>query len=115
MAYDQGLAQRIREAMADELGLSEREMFGGIGFMLNGNMACGVIGEDLMVRVGADRYQEALDQPGVRLFDMTGRPMKGWVVVDGGVAAEDDAFGNWVAWGVETARGLPAKAKVKKA
>jgi len=109
MAYDQGVAQRIREAMAEESGLSEREMFGGIGFMLDGNMACGVIGDDLMVRVGAERHQEALDLPGVRPFDMTGRPMRGWAVVGAEALEDEDVFSMWVAWGVGTARSLPSK------
>lgn len=80
MAYDQGLAQRVREALAGQPGLTERAMFGGIGFMVYGNMACGILKDELMVRVGPEGM-EALQRPGARVFDLTGRPMKGWVVV----------------------------------
>ena len=82
MAYDEGLAQRIREAL-DELrppALVEKKMFGGIGFMVQGNMACGVNKDKLIVRVGPAGYQEALTRPHAMVFDITGRPMKGWVM-----------------------------------
>ena len=81
MAYDEGLAQRIQEALGDLPGLVEKKMFGGVGFMVQGNMACGVNKNDLIVRVGPERYEEALTQPHVRVFDLTGRPMKGYIYV----------------------------------
>ena len=81
MAYDENLAQRIREQFEGLPGIVEKRMFGGIGFMLNGNMATGVIGENLIVRVGPDHYQSALQQPHARPFDFSGKPMKGWVMV----------------------------------
>ena len=109
MAYDEGLAQRVREEMIELPGFVEKEMFGGIGFMLQGNMACGVNGEDLIVRVGRERYEDALAQPHTKPFDMTGRPMKGWVMVSPqGVEADED-FRGWVQQGVEFASSLPAK------
>lgn len=81
MAYDEGLAQRIREILSESPGYEEKKMFGGIGFLLHGNMACSVIREDLIVRVGAENYTAALQLPNVELFDITGRAMTGWVVV----------------------------------
>ncbi|MCY3896848.1 MAG: TfoX/Sxy family protein [Chloroflexi bacterium] len=109
MAYDEGLAQRIREALADGDGLSERRMFGGIAYMLHGNMAVGVSGDELMVRVGPKGYDEALAQPHARVFDMTGRVMRGWVVVEAEGVADDAALDAWVRKGARFARSLPAK------
>ncbi len=109
MAYDEGLAQRIREALADADGLSERRMFGGIAFMLHGNMAVGISGDELMVRVGPEAYDEALAQPHARVFDMTGRVMRGWVVVAAEGIADDAALGEWVRRGANYARSLPPK------
>ena len=109
MAYDEGLAQRIREALADADGLSERRMFGGIAFMLHGNMAVGISGDELMVRVGPESYDEALAQPHARVFDMTGRVMRGWVVVAAEGIADDAALGEWVRQGANYARSLPPK------
>ncbi len=109
MAYDEGLAQRIREALADADGLSERRMFGGIAFMLHGNMAVGISGDELMVRVGPEAYDEALAQPHARVFDMTGRVMRGWVVVAAEGIADDGTLGEWVRRGANYARSLPPK------
>ena len=109
MAYDEGLAQRIQEALADADGLTERRMFGGIAFMLHGNMAVGVSGDELMVRVGPDRYDDALAQPHARVFDMTGRVMRGWVVVASEGIADDAALDAWIRRGADYARSLPPK------
>lgn len=109
MAYDEGLAQRIREALADADGLSERRMFGGIAFMLHGNMAVGISGDELMVRVGPEAYEDALAQPHARVFDMTGRVMRGWVVVAAEGIADDGALDDWVRRGADYARSLPPK------
>lgn len=100
MAYDEGLAQRIRERLQDQKGLTEREMFGGIAFMLYGNLAVGVTGDELMVRVGPDGYEEALARPGVSPFDMTGRPMRGWVVVSSETVQSEEDLVEWVERGV---------------
>ena len=109
MAYDEGLATRVREQLATERGLAEKAMFGGVAFLLDGNMAVGLSGDELMVRVGPDRSEDALAQPHTRPFDMTGRPMKGWILVapDGldGVAV----LAGWVSQGVAFARSLPPK------
>ena len=109
MAYDQSLAQRIRAELNKLPDLQEKKMFGGVGFLVQGNMACGVHGEELIVRVGSQRYDEALSQPHTRPFDMTGRPMSGWVMVTPeGYETESD-LRSWVRQGVEFARSLPAK------
>lgn len=109
MAYDQVLAQRIREILGDIPGLQEKKMFGGVGYLIRGNMACGVHGNGLIVRVGPERSQEALDRPHTRVFDMTGRPMIGWIVVDPGGIAQETDLKQWVAQGIEFAQTLPAK------
>jgi TfoX/Sxy family transcriptional regulator of competence genes len=109
MAYDEDLANRIREQLAAEPAMTEKQMFGGIAFLLSGNMAVGVSGDELMVRVGPEAADEALEEPYARVFDMTGRPMKGWVLVAAPGVASDEALGDWVARGVSFARSLPAK------
>lgn len=109
MAFDEGLAQRIRELIEEQPGFSEKKMFGGVGFMLRGNMACGVNKDDLIVRVGPDRYDEALAQPNSGPFDFTGRPMRGWVTVAPGGYESDHDLASWVQQGVEFASSLPPK------
>ena len=81
MPYDEELAGRVREVLRATEGVSERKMFGGLAFMLNGNMCCGVDQTNLMLRVGPERYDEALAKPHAGLFDFTGRPMRGFVYV----------------------------------
>ena len=81
MAYDEKLAERVRETLKRRRGVSEKKMFGGLAFLVNGHMACGVQGEDLMVRVGPDDYDEALKKVGARPMDFTGRPLKGMIYV----------------------------------
>ncbi len=109
MAYDEALAQRIRAALTVVPGLTEKKMFGGTAFMVDGNMACGVTQNNLMVRMNPDATAAALARPNVRLFDMTGRPMKGWVIVEpAGVQAEDD-LRHWITQGVAFAQSLPPK------
>ena len=109
MAYDETLADRVRDALAARDGLSERKMFGGIAFMLGGNMAVGVIGEDLMVRLDPGDAERALAEPHVRPMDFTGRPMKGMVFVAPEATAADDALGEWVEAGADFASTLPPK------
>jgi TfoX/Sxy family transcriptional regulator of competence genes len=109
MPYDENLAERIRGRMASIPGFVEKKMFGGIGFMIQGNMACGVNGDNLIVRVGPEQYEDALSQPHVGMFDMTGRAMKGWVsVAPEGCAAEAD-LDSWIERGIAVARSLPPK------
>ena len=109
MAYDESVAQRVRAELDGMPGLVEKKMFGGVGFILLGNMAIGVLGSDLIVRVGAAEYAEALAQPHVKVFDMTGRPMQGWVLVSpDGIEAEED-LRHWIEQGVTFALSLPPK------
>ena len=109
MAYDEALASRVRETLGENPEITERKMFGGIAFMLSGNMAVGVSKDDLMVRIDPDDQDEALAQSGVRVFDMTGRPMKGWILV-APEATEDDAdLQRWVEAGLDFAGSLPPK------
>jgi TfoX/Sxy family transcriptional regulator of competence genes len=109
VAYDQELADRVRELLAPRQAVSEREMFGGIGFMVGGNMACGVHGEELIVRLGSEEGARALEEETVRPFDLTGRPMKGWMLVEPIGHGEDDDLRRWVGLGVAYARSLPPK------
>ena len=109
MAADEELAARVRELISRRPDWTEKRMFGGIAFLVAGNMAVGVSGRDLMVRVGADADAEALTRPGVRPFDMTGRPMAGWVLVDPDGYADASAFAAWVDQGVAFAVSLPPK------
>lgn len=109
MAYDEGLAQRVRELLEPYRGALERKMFGGLAFMLDGNMCVGIVGDELMVRVGPDRYDEALAQPHAREMTFTGRAMRGMVYVDPDGLDDDDALAAWVQQGVDHARSLPPK------
>ncbi len=109
MAYDEQLADRVRTALGDRPELSERKMFGGIAFMLAGKMAIGVAGSDLIVRLNPEEHERALDEPGVRTFDMTGRPMAGWLLVSRDATASDEALHVWVERGAGFASSLPAK------
>ncbi len=108
MAYDEALAQRIREVLGDGPDISERKMFGGIAFMSGGNMVCGVVRNDLMVRVGPDAHDRALAQPQTRPMDFAGRPMKGMVYVSP-AGVKDDSLRLWVERGLRFAESLPAK------
>lgn len=111
MAYDEKLAERVDRILdrLDPPKLIDKKMFGGIGFMVQGNMACGVHKDALIVRVGPDAYESALEKPGVGLFDITGRPMTGWVMVSRDAVAEDEALADWVKQGLDFALTLPAK------
>jgi TfoX/Sxy family transcriptional regulator of competence genes len=109
VAYDEALAGRVRAVLAPRDGVSERKMFGGIAFMLSGNMAVGVIGDDLMVRLGKGDAERALKEPHVRPMDFTGRPMKTSVYVDPGGTADDADLASWVDAGAGFAASLPPK------
>jgi len=107
--YDEGLAERVRELLDERPDLSERKMFGGIGFMLGGNMCCGVLGHELVVRLGPEDGDAALAEPHVRAFDFTGRPMKGFVLVGPGATETDDGLDAWVSRAEAFASSLPPK------
>jgi TfoX/Sxy family transcriptional regulator of competence genes len=106
MAYDEALAGRIRSVLADRADVRERKMFGGIAFMVADKMAVGVIGDDLMVRVGPDGYEEALARPHTRPMDFTGRPTKGMVYVSATGTAADSDLTRWVRIGTAYATSL---------
>jgi TfoX/Sxy family transcriptional regulator of competence genes len=109
MAYDQGLAQRVRESLQGRTGITERRMFGGLAFLLDGKMFVGISGSNLMARVGAERYQDALALPHVRQMDFTGKPMKGYVYIDPPGLTEDKDLVAWVTWCAGHVASLPAK------
>ncbi len=109
MAYDEMLAERVRNLLGQGQGVTEKKMFGGIAFMLRDNMCCGVVRDDLVVRVGPKKYEEALAEPHARPMDFTGRPLKGMVYVGpGGYRSEED-LANWVKRSVNLAASLPPK------
>ncbi len=109
MAYDETLATRVRTALKTTPGAVEKKMFGGLCFLISGNMCCGVVGDELMVRVGSDNYEDALAHAHVREMDFTGRPLKGMVYV-GTVGLKSDAsLARWVEKGVAFASSLPPK------
>lgn len=109
MAYNEFLAQRIGEIVNGEPAIHSKKMFGGIAFMLNGHMCCGVVGDDLMVRVGPDAFEDALAQPHARPMDFTGRPSKGMVYVSLDALSSQDALISWVQRGLDYAGSLPPK------
>ena len=109
MAFDEALAARVRKSLGERPGLSERKMFGGLAFLLHGNMCCGVTDDDLMVRVGPDGREPALTRPHVRPMDFTGRPMKAFVYVGPDGTKADDDLRAWIARGLTFAESLPKK------
>jgi TfoX/Sxy family transcriptional regulator of competence genes len=109
VAYDQQLADRIMLELGEVGGLTTRKMFGGFAVMLNGNMLCGVMGDDLMVRVGADRGDALLEEPDAHPMDFTGRTMKGMLTVDGSSVADEDRLRFWLDRGIDFVGALPAK------
>ena len=109
MAHDEGLAQRIRELLDERTDVSEKRMFGGVAFLVNGNMAVGVVKSELMVRVGAAAHAAALREAHARPMDFTKRPMKGFVFVAEAGIGEDVELGSWVERGVRFAASLPPK------
>jgi hypothetical protein len=109
MAYDETLARRVRAVLGDLPTLTEKKMFGGVGYLINGNMACGVHREFLVVRIGPDHYQEALEKQHTEVFDITGRAMTGWVMVAPQGCAEDEALRAWIQQGLGFVSTLPAK------
>ena len=96
MAFDETLAARIRDALARKKNIEEKTMFGGIGFLLNGNMLVGVWKNSLIVRLGPDAYDDTLLEPHVKEFDITGRPMKGWIMVEPEGVEADEQLKDWI-------------------
>lgn len=109
MAYDEGLAQRIREVLDPTEPITEKKMFGGLAFLQRGHMFVGIVGETLMARIGPAAHGDALARPNVRPMDFTGRPMKGYVFVDPPGIERDDDLAEWVAVARRFVRTLPDK------
>jgi hypothetical protein len=107
VAYDEGLADRVREHVLGP-DVREQKLFGGLGVMVAGNMCVGVLGDELVVRVGPDDYELALARPGAREFDFTGRPMRGWVMV-GGKGIRGESLAAWLDQALAFVRTLPPK------
>ena len=109
MAYEESVAQRIRPLLNDEEEVAERKMFGGLAFMVNGHMCCGVIGEELMLRVGPEAYEEVLALEHARLMDFTGRPMKGFVYVAKEGFTTDEQLAGWLEPALRFVNSMPPK------
>ena len=109
MAYDEDVANRVRRAVASHADLSERKMFGGLCLMAGGNMFAGIIGDELMLRVGPQRFEELLAKPGARPMDFTGRPMNGYLYVSPAAFASDKDLSAWLETALSFVETLPAK------
>ena len=109
MAYDESLAERVRRLLDDPPEMVEKKMFGGVGFLVQGNMACGVHQDYLIVRINPESHEAALRQPHVRVFDLTGRAMKGWIVVEKDGIVEEETLHHWIRKGIDFALTLPPK------
>jgi TfoX N-terminal domain len=109
VTFNELTAVRIRAALENASGLSERNMFGGVSFILHGNMCCGVIEDDLVVRVGPDAYEDALREPHTRPMDFTGRPLKGFVYVGPKGFTSETMLRRWIDRGIAFVRTLPGK------
>jgi TfoX/Sxy family transcriptional regulator of competence genes len=108
VAYDEKLAERVRKAMATRKRVTEKKMFGGLAFLLGGRMCCGILNDDLMVRVGPERYAAALARPHVRPMDFTGKPLSGFVYVGSPGVKTGAALVKWLRDAAEYAASLPA-------
>ena len=109
MAFNEALAQRVREVLYPLADAHEKKMFGGLALMVSGNMTVGVIRDDLIVRVGLRNYQAALDKPGAELFAPTGKPMAGWITVAPNGHQTDEDLKYWIGLALEFVKTLPAK------
>jgi len=109
MAYDEALADRVRVILSDEFGVTEQKMFGGLAFMLRGNMCCGIVGGDLMLRLGKERGPAAIAEDGLAVMDFTGRPMRAFALAKPAIVAVDADLRRWVGEAVAFAGSLPEK------
>lgn len=114
MAYDEDLAERVRETLAPRRNVREQKMFGGIGFMVDDKMVAGVHGPDLIVRVPADEHDRAVKEPGARTMDITGRPMKGFLFIGPATTTSAGSLRKWVERSAGFVATLPARKKPKK-
>jgi TfoX/Sxy family transcriptional regulator of competence genes len=109
MAFDEKLAERIRRQIGKRKGVTEKQMFGGLAFLVNGNMSCGVHGNEMIVRLDPAETDKALAKKNTRVFDLSGRPMKGWILVQPDALRTAAALAKWVDVGVRYASSLPTK------
>lgn len=109
MAYDEGLAERLREIFSAHDNVAEKKMFGGMAFMVNGHMCCGVVNDTLMARVGAEEYEAALKRPYARKMDFTGKPLKGFIYVAPEGLESDASLADWVKRSLDFVATLPPK------
>lgn len=109
MAFDAGLAARVREILANRPDVEEKKMFGGLTFMVAGHMCCGVMRNDLIVRMAPETATRAIKERNTRLFDFTGKPMKGMVSVSDARQLDEAALGNWVEHGTDFVATLPSR------
>ena len=109
MAFDESLASSIRDTLARRKGVEEKKMFGGVGFLLHGNMLVGVWKDSLIARLGPDEGDLALLEPHVKEFDITGRAMKGWVLVEPEGVEDDDQLKSWIEQALKFVTALPKK------
>ena len=109
MAFDEHLAERARQIVGKRKGLSEKQMFGGLAFLLHGNMSCGIHANELIVRIDPKTTDLALSEPGTRIFDITGRPMKGWLLVSATALKDEATLSKWIRRGLDYAASLPSK------
>jgi len=109
MAYDEFLAERVRRVIGSRCGISEKKMFGGLAFLMHGNMACGIVGEKLMLRLGEDGAAAAMLEPHVGPMDFTGRPIRTMAFVEAGGLERDKDLEGWVGKALDFARALPKK------
>jgi TfoX/Sxy family transcriptional regulator of competence genes len=109
MAYDEDMAYRIRAALAGQSGVTEKKMFGGLAFMVNGHMCCGIAKGELMLRVGPEQYEACLALPHAHEMDFSGRPIRGMIYVDPEGYANDEDLQAWVDRGLAFVTSLPPK------
>lgn len=109
MPFHDSLATHLRQLLASHKSLSEKKMFGGLGFFLNGNVCCGVWKEFLILRLGDDIAPQVLREPHARPFDITGRAMRGWAMIEPAGWQDEQQLRRWVSWAVAFTESLPAK------
>ena len=115
MAFNEQLAQRVRRALSGKRWVDEKRMFGGLAFMLNGHMCCGVEKDRLMVRVAPDRYEALLRRPHARVMDFTGRPLRGFLFIEADGCKTDALLKRWLDEAIGFARSLPTKRAKRRA
>lgn len=113
MPFDEGIARQLRDRLAGQDSVTEKGMFGGLAFFVDGNLCVGVIRQNLVVRVGPERSPAALERPGVRPFDLTGRPMSGWLLVAPIGYSATGALAGWVEEALEYVQSLPRQVVAK--